>query len=395
MGSNEKKKPQSSQSNNGCVLAYYLNKITDIMQKMNRDCRNSKEQKEDILHNEDYRYYYNFGYRGEPKEYPNPGMPSIFREKQYKKDPYYERNILEELQSYNLCKDSSNYLHLAIHAQHLGFPTRLLDITFNMLIGLFFACTPHFTHKEDKYDDEDGIFIIYGFKNNIQSAYSKSLSDQFSEIINNPKKLRYCTPPIVIDHVQLNERISIQQGGLILFPSDKFYPLSPTQYRVIKIKKEDKKKLRKELKLLFNIHIGSIYPEADHMIEEIKKRSANIGTEDEFGYYYSILEDIDNHLNNSYLDECRIYVDQCIKEGTIKKEERNEKIKKLKVEKLWDINDYLYHLKDQMYTLSKLKQAEPKLKKEKFDSYLLEQKIDTLLKNTNIRLSKVKKEKEK
>ena len=100
-------------------------------------------------------------YRGEPQNYPTPCVPNIFRENFIKNYKYFEKNIFDEMKANNLSKGNS-YLEKAISAQHDGFPSRLLDVTYNSLIALYFACTPYYRKKEDEYDDKDGkVFIFF------------------------------------------------------------------------------------------------------------------------------------------------------------------------------------------------------------------------------------------
>lgn len=46
--------------------------------------------------------------------------------------------------SANHLTDGKTYLEIAIDAQHGGFPSRLLDVTYNCIVALYFAITPYY-----------------------------------------------------------------------------------------------------------------------------------------------------------------------------------------------------------------------------------------------------------
>ena len=54
-----------------------------------------------------------------------------------------------------------SYLEKAINAQHGGFPSRLLDVSYNSLVALFFATTPFYNKIITESDGEDGYVYVF------------------------------------------------------------------------------------------------------------------------------------------------------------------------------------------------------------------------------------------
>ena len=225
---------------------------------------------------EDDRYI--ITYRGECKEYSTPCVPNIYREDYLKNYQFFEKNIFDEMKSNKISK-GEDYLENAISAQHDGFPSRLLDVSYNSLVALYFAITPYYRLKETEYDEENGKVFVF-FIDTIFCPAGENITKSYEDIITNKDSFLnnalFAKNHKLIDHLKINNRIIAQQGAFILFQGNDVEYLPKYMYEEIIIPAKSKKTLRKELKELFGIHTGSIYPEAENLIEEIKKKSLRI-----------------------------------------------------------------------------------------------------------------------
>ncbi len=217
-------------------------------------------------------------YRGEAKAFKAACIPNIYRESYLKQHEYFEKNIFDEMRANKIAKGDS-YLENAISAQHDGFPSRLLDVTYNSLVALYFACTPYYRYAEDKYDDYDGkVFVFFIEKSFCPTG--DNTTKNYEELITNKQSFVnqavFSKNHKLIDHIKINNRIIAQQGAFILFQGDEAEPIPPYMYEELTIPHTAKPTLRKELKELFGVYTGSIYPEAENLIDEIKKKSLNI-----------------------------------------------------------------------------------------------------------------------
>lgn len=217
-------------------------------------------------------------YRGESQEYPIPCVPNIYREDYLKNCDFFEKNIFDEMRANKISK-GEKYLENAISAQHDGFPSRLLDVSYNSLVALYFAVTPYYRYNEYEYDEKNGkVFVFFIDKlfcptgDNITKAYENIICQKDSFLNNSIFSKNHK----LIDHLKINNRIIAQQGAFILFQGNDVDYLPKYMYEEILIPSNAKKTLRRELKDFFGIYTGSIYPEAENLIEEIKKKSLSI-----------------------------------------------------------------------------------------------------------------------
>lgn len=237
-------------------ISDYIKKVSELV---------SKKGKETIV-----------VYRGEGEIYSTHCQPNLFRGNYLKRNIYFEKNLFDEMTANKLTSGES-YLEKSIDAQHGGFPSRLLDVTYNSLVALYFAVTPEINKAEDTLDGKDGIVYIYFIEklfcpsgDNINLIYDSIIKrdkEWFSdnEIFQKNHKL--------IDHIKTNKRIIAQQGAFILFQGDMVSPIPQSDYKKIRIDGNYKNKIRQDLKNLFGIHTGSIYPEPSNLVKHITNKS--------------------------------------------------------------------------------------------------------------------------
>lgn len=93
-------------------------------------------------------------------------QPSVFRENYYQHESeMYQELLVKCPNDFKKCKSKFEHLKLM---QHYGLPTRLLDVTLNPLIALYFACSGS--------DNDNGEIIIYDVpKNDIETEETNTL----------------------------------------------------------------------------------------------------------------------------------------------------------------------------------------------------------------------------
>lgn len=107
-------------------------------------------------------------YRGQANTSWKP-IPSVLRG--MKKDA--ERNVISELtlEAASDFSDDKSMFRKLVRAQHYGLPTRLLDVSLNPLVALFFACS------DSAESENDGKLYIFDFlSNRIKFADSDAVS---------------------------------------------------------------------------------------------------------------------------------------------------------------------------------------------------------------------------
>lgn len=194
---------------------------------------------------------------------------------------FFEKNLFDAMRQSKLTGET-RYLDNAIDAQHGEFPSRLLDVSYNCLIALYFAVTPYYHREEEELDGEDGMVFVF-FIDEIFSPSAQNINDNYNAIINRDREWTqsrlFGKNHKFIDHIKLGPRIIAQQGAFILFQGDLAEDFPRGMYYGIRIPGESKKILREQLKRLFGIHTGSIYPETINLVKDLTHKSGRINTQ--------------------------------------------------------------------------------------------------------------------
>jgi hypothetical protein len=272
---------------------------------------------------------YRFFYRGHYKRDYNL-IPSVLRGNEIKKEDYYYHEILVR------CPEHFQFLtHLdkLVMMQHYDCPTRLLDVTTNPLVALFFACKSFvsckckhkdgsdcdcnkstggkvivFKKPEDEvsYADSDKALMLsciprftYSEKEHLWKSSNDSLSiGKFTEIkggsryedetverlfheiaTENPAFKRKMKPidllqPLFIQPNKSNRRIMKQDGAFILSGFSENADDAESKIKKLlhdEIIIENQFGILKELEQL-EIHEASLFPEVDKVANYLKER---------------------------------------------------------------------------------------------------------------------------
>ncbi len=249
------------------------------------------ELKKIIVDNEAFDKQYFFRGHSDVKYEP---VPSIYRSKNIEyEDRLYHEAIRRN--SSEFTGEMSTFDSL-VKMQHYELPTRLLDITANPLIALFFACKENdnvdgkvlifpVMNEQKKYYDSDAVCILSNLaKQSKDFAFTEhkerlvyDIQKDIPQFKGEYLKLEAIKEVFCVMPKLNNERIICQQGAFFIFGMDssKSEPAKLLDKPIeIVIKAESKSEIMKDLNLL-GINEAVLFPETDKIMKQIKTELNN------------------------------------------------------------------------------------------------------------------------
>lgn len=217
-----------------------------------------------------------FFYRGQC-DFNLPLEPSLFRkfsdipilgleEQSYYKEEQY---LIQEASrifpsAFSSCKTDVDKMAVA---QHYGIPSRLLDVTGNALVALYFALLPRKNKAGENVKVDGCVYVFRASAYDYRLASTGGHSDKITIkgyhegiITDLPKR------PFLVMPSFRTKRHAAQDGAFYLVGNEmnpvRKHDFSPSKFVKIRIPNESKLKLLRQLEEECNIHRGTLFPES-------------------------------------------------------------------------------------------------------------------------------------
>jgi len=232
-------------------------------------------------------------YRGQLEKYSSIS-PTIARDSGYLMNEY---KIYNDAIKRNELQDLNTPLEKLSKLQHYGVPTRLVDLTIDALIALYFAVES----IDDLSPGNVYLYLIKGYSANSREARILSIlptiyplsienitikyKELFKESISNNEVINIVNSPIIIKYSDNfkgnNERLNNQKATFLICGNTttnniinssliSLDTIEPAM--IIRIPYEYKKEIKYELDLKYKINEYTIYPELPSFAKYIKEK---------------------------------------------------------------------------------------------------------------------------
>lgn len=275
--------------------------------------QNELDNKKRNVDNCKFKFYYR-GHYSDKYEL----LPSAYRENPVKEDFYYKEIIIRAPNEFAY----KGHLEQLVKMQHYDCPTRLLDITSNPLVALYFSCVntgckkcdncktgevlmfapleenvlsfdsdralilsciPKFSVLDKEQLIESCIEVILNGETRLEESKSNVVGRLYHEIRREVPAFKDIINPFdvltsfFVEPLKNNNRISKQDGAFIICGQDFNTDLLKHRLNslvVIKFKVTNKKKILKELDTL-GINEATLFPEVDKVAHYLKNKAKN------------------------------------------------------------------------------------------------------------------------